>query len=327
MHLRELSQTKQALGGAIELAIVTNASPKESERIFSTLWRQVFMFEKQFSRFLPQSELSVFNRSAGMKTYITPEFWDVLTNARQVGISTGGLYNPFILPALQRAGYTQSAAKGYEADPQEDHSRKRVVSVENLEIGEDWALIPYGTALDLGGCGKGYLADRLGETLQGKGVIGYWLSLGGDVATFGHDAEGNTITLNIQSSNSLDNVVDWIVDCPSQHAAAATSGTFRRKTQTGDNWHHIIDPKTRKPAVTDVRLATVCASTALEADVLASCAVILGSQKAPAFLKKNGVVAMLLQCVDDDGVYFEKKFGSSITRSTVKRPREVIHNA
>ncbi len=327
MHLRELSQTKQALGGTIELAVVTHASPKESERLFNTLWRQVFMFEKQFSRFLPMSELSAFNRSAGLKTFITPEFRDLLIKARELGISTGGLYNPFILPALQRAGYTQSAALGYEADPQEDHSRKRVVGVESLNIGDEWALIPYGTAIDMGGCGKGYLADRLGETLHNNRVVGYWLSLGGDVATFGSDAEGNNITLNIQNADNLDDVAGWILHCPRQHAAAATSGTFRRKAQASGKWHHIIDPKTLRPAVTDVRLATVCASTALEADVLASCAVILGSKKAPAFLKKHGAKAVLLQCMDDNGVTFEKKFGPSIKRSYAKRAEEVLRNA
>lgn len=327
MHLRELSQTKQALGGNVELAVVTDGSPEKTEALFNTLWRQVFTFEKQFSRFLPMSELSVFNRSAGIKTFITTEFRDLLVKAHDLGVSTGGLYNPFILPALQRAGYTQSAAPGYEADPQEDHSKKRVVGVEDLEIGDEWASIPYGTAIDLGGCGKGYLADRLGETLRRNRVEGYWLSLGGDVATFGRDAAGNNITLNIQKADSLDELADWIIHCPIQHAAAATSGTFRRKGQTSGKWHHIIDPKTLRPAVTDVRLATVCAGTALEADVFASCAVILGSKKALAFLKKHGAKAALLQCVDDDGVSFEKKFGPSLKISHSERSIKELRNA
>jgi thiamine biosynthesis lipoprotein len=328
MHVRELAQTRQALGGDVTLAFVTDASPKEIERIFNKLWRQVFMFERRFSRFLPMSELSTFNRSAGLKTFITPEFKDLLTKAKGISIKTDGFYNPFILPALQRAGYVKSAVSGYENDAQEDFSKRQVVSVDNLTIDESWASIPYGTALDLGGCGKGYLADLLGEILTNEPVEGYWLSIGGDIATLGHDERDNNISLSIQDANDTDNVTNWTVFCPSGHSSTATSGTFNRKTQNADkNWHHSIDPRTLQPAVTDIRLATVCASTVIEADVLASCAVILGSKKAPSFLKKHGVRAALLQCADDEGRFFIKKFGKYIKKGYSQQPKGVFQNA
>lgn len=325
MRLRDISQTKSALGGDITLGIITALSDKATNDLFATLWSQVYQFEKQFSRFLPMSELSVLNRSAGLKTPISSAFRDLLTAAKTMGIQTAGLYNPFILPALQRAGYVASAATGYEGDAQEDYSNKQVVGIERLTIGDDWATIPYGTALDMGGCGKGYLADQLGRELQQSPVQGYWLSLGGDVATMGQDENGTNLTLTIQNANQLDGILDWIIISPTTPAAVATSGTFKRKGQDGERgWHHIIDPSTLRPALTDVRLATVCANSVLEADVLASCAVILGSQKAPTFLKQRGITAALLQCIDQQGKPFVRQFGSIITKQPLRKIARVI---
>lgn len=329
MRLNELVQTNQALGGEVTLSVVTSASSEALSLMFEKLWRQVYIFERQFSRFLPMSELSVFNRAAGLKTQISPEFKKLLTSAKTLGIKTGGLYNPFILPALQRAGYRQSATLGYENDVQEDHSFKQVVTVEHLVIGDTWASIPYGTAIDMGGCGKGYLADQLGQTLRDQaGVEGYWLSLGGDISTWGCDALGKNIMLGIQDAEDLDSNTDWIINCPRKHAGVATSGTFRRQNQNNDKaWHHIIDPISLSPAVTDIRLATVCADSAIEADVLASCAIILGSEKAPAFLKKYGAKAVLLQCTNNVGENFDIQFGSMIKKSSLPLTKGVLQNA
>lgn len=329
MRLSEASQTKQALGGDITLSIVTSLAPEVTNLMFDELWRQVYVFEKRFSRFLPMSELSVFNRAAGMKTLVSPEFKKLLASAKELGIKTSSLYNPFILPALQRAGYIQSATPGYENDAQEDHSHKQVVTVEHLAIGDAWASIPYGTALDMGGCGKGYLADQLGQSLRDQaGIEGYWLSLGGDVSTWGHDAFGKNILLGIQDAEDLDSNTDWVINCSGGHTGIATSGTFRRQNQNdGKSWHHIIDPISLSPAVTDIRLATVCAGSALEADVLASCAIILGSEKAPAFLKKHGATAALLQCTDNMGENLDIKFGSMIRKSSLPLTKGVLQNA
>jgi thiamine biosynthesis lipoprotein len=308
MRLNYYSQTKLALGSDVTLEFVANFLSPHAESVFVGLWRQVYSFERQFSRFLPASELSMFNRAAGLKTPINPEFKALLLSAQTIGQKTNGLYNPFILPALQRAGYKQSAVPGYEADAVDDYSRKAVVTIDKLVVGKDWASIPHGTAIDVGGCGKGYLADQLRQALDSPGIKGYRLSLGGDIATAGQDQAGKNWLINIQDASSLAGESDWVIDCPPTDFAVATSGTFRRKNQSGTSWHHIIDPIILKPAITDVRLATVCAKTALEADVLASCAVLLGSQKAPAFLKRHGVKAALLQCQDGSGI-FEKQFG------------------
>jgi thiamine biosynthesis lipoprotein len=320
MRLRELSQSKLALGSNATIALITDMESDEVEKIFEGLWRQIFTFERRFSRFIPKSELTIFNRLQGVRTNVSPEFKDLLKITKKMSLETEGLFNPFILPMLQKAGYMKSAVPGFENEAKIDYTDRRVVEIDKLEIGDDWATIPYGTAIDMGGIGKGYLADQLRKTLDGLAISGYWMTLGGDVATKGKDENGNNLSLNIQNAHNLSETTDWIIECPENYSAAATSGTFRRKNQFSDkDWHHIINPHTLEPAVTDIKLATVCADTATRADVLASCAVILGSKKAPAFLKKHGVESALLQCMDEKGEYFERKFGTKIIKINTEK--------
>ena len=293
--MNTVSQTNIALGSEATLKIVSDASAKQQQELFVELWTKIYAFEKQFSRFLPYSELSMFNRSAGIRQPISPAFKELLLTAQKLSAETKGLFNPFLLPAIQRAGYTRSFVEGAESDVHDDYSDKAVVAIEKLEIGTDWACIPYGTAIDLGGCGKGYLADQLAKALQGK-VIGYSVSLGGDIVTFGTDKHGQNWNVLIQSANAIEGEAVGDITMPKTQYAIATSGTTKRKgIHNGKSWHHIIDPNTLQPSQTDLIMTTVGHESGVYADVLASCAIIVGSKKAPSLLKRFAVRDFVLQ--------------------------------
>lgn len=310
---KSFSQTKLALGGDITLTIVCDVTNDTVNNLFNNLWQAIFQFERRFSRFVPMSELSIFNRSAGIKSQISNEFRDILQSSNTMSQKTNGLFNPFVLPALQRAGYTKSFVEDYQNDNHDDYSAKQVVPYDNLEIGDNWATIPYGTAIDLGGCGKGYLADLLADTKVPDWVQGFWFSIGGDIVGSGVDENNESWKVSISSATDPNLDSPWYITAPKKRFAVATSGTIiRGGTKDGKNWHHIINPHTGKPATSDTILATVYTEKAIEADVLASCAIILGSKKSISFLKDNRVLATLLQTKNDLGEDRQISFGRSI---------------
>ena len=307
-------QEQVALGSIIHLNLVSDASSTKINALYQQLWQTIFRFERSFSRFLVSSELSTFNRNAGIKQAVSVEFKNLLLAAKGLSLSTDGLYNPFILPVLQLSGYTHSMVKGCENDTQDDHSLKNVVDIKFLEIGDNWANIPYRTALDMGGCGKGYLADMLATSML-EDVQGYWLSLGGDIVYGGTNDQGLAWKIDIQKADKqhLISNIGWIETVSNQDRAVATSGIIaRRGLKQGTNWHHIIDPRTLKPAKTDILLATINAKSALRADVLATCAVILGTGAAPSFLKQQGISNFLLQAYSKKKGHFLIHNGSDI---------------
>lgn len=294
-------QSRVALGSRADLALVSEGDETVINELFRQLWLVLLTFERRCSRFLPGSELSQFNRSAGTKQVITPQFRDALLAAAEMASLTDGLYNPFILPALQRAGYVHSLVSAHRDDLVDDFSQRSVTTADHLEIGDSWARIPYGTAIDLGGCGKGFAGDMLADAAEAfPGVEGFWFSLGGDVVTGGLSEGGTPWIIDIEDLREDHQGRAGRIHAPDtgRYAVATSSITQRQGVHRGRKWHHIIDPRTNLPAVTETATATVGARRALVADVLASCALILAPPDALRLMPKKGALGVLLQGKD-----------------------------
>jgi thiamine biosynthesis lipoprotein len=291
-------QSNIALGSPTGLTIVSDVGQATIDEWFRLLWLKIFQFEQRFSRFLPDSELSQFNRSAGVTKAISSDFYDLLVASRNMSALTGGLYNPFILPALQSVGYVKSMVAAHAHDPVDDFSSRHVVPFDRLVIKSDSASIPYGTAIDFGGIGKGYLADKLASfTGELSGLSGFWFSLGGDIITGGKDGDGKPWLIHIEdTANKPVGYAGSIRASGSHTIAVATSSILRRTgAKEGKSWHHIIDPRTNLPAQSDVATASISCESALLADTLASCAIIVGNQGAIPLAESNHATGVLLQ--------------------------------
>ena len=121
-----------------------------------------------------------------------------------------------------------------------------------------------GTRLDLGGIGKGYAVDRACELLAMVGPC--LVNAGGDLAVRGGSwpVGAGGVTLLLESG------------------AIATSGRDRRHwRRNGEERHHLIDPRTGRPAETGLRSVTVVAPSAVEAEVLAKVAFLGGPVEGP----------------------------------------------
>ena len=129
-------QTFQALGSTIRLTIT---SPDDSTALLKHLHDVVLAFELRYSRFLPGSDLTRLNNRAGQRLGISKELLDILQRSKAIGEATGGLFNPFVLPALQRAGYVRSLVPKYADEPTPDFTLRDVPSIDQLQLGDSWA--------------------------------------------------------------------------------------------------------------------------------------------------------------------------------------------
>jgi len=60
-------QTCVALGSKTGISLVSALQKTKVDIVYQRLWRNIFLFERQFSRFLPGSEPSAFNRAAASR--------------------------------------------------------------------------------------------------------------------------------------------------------------------------------------------------------------------------------------------------------------------
>lgn len=293
----ERSQQKyHALGSDTVVTIVADSSQVDVANVFGILHDQIVNFELRFSRFLDESELTLFNQHAGQKVAISKEFRDLLIAARDMSKQTEGLYNPFVLPALQKAGYVGSWPSPQRGTKATNFTERHLETIEALVINSSWASIPADSALDFGGIGKGYLLDQLASSLISEKLEGYWLSLGGDIICSGYDLDNQAWAIGIQDAFDVSGVVDTISNKGGHTLAIATSGSIKRRgTHNGESWHHIIDPRTGLPSTTDVLTATVSANSAVAADVYAKSIVIAGANHAVSYKENNVISSYIIQ--------------------------------
>lgn len=271
--MKRYQQIDHKLGSEAVVTLVVDSTVKISS-LFTELWKYVDDFEQRFSRFRQDSELSHFNAQAGQKVKVSSEFINLLRECRYYSKLTGGIFNPFILPSLQQAGYVGSWPAPDRYDNKLDLRGRKITNADMIDIRKDVAMIPYDAALDFGGIGKGYLLDYLSNILDKKQIKNYWLSLGGDVICSGRDADGSAWEIGI--ANATDNNVTLALATNESiiKIAIATSGVTKRR---GKDWHHIIDPRTGEPADTNLLSVTAICPSAVAADIYAKSIVISSS--------------------------------------------------
>jgi thiamine biosynthesis lipoprotein len=297
-----------ALGSDILLTIVTDKGENYASNLFDTMKSQIAAFEQQFSRFLPNSELTYFNQRAGHKINLSPSFIALLKTVKRFTGQTDGIYNPFVLPLLQRAGYVGSWPSPHKVDPATNFSDRLFFSVDGLKIGKTWGQIPPKSALDFGGIGKGYLLDELANRLKKERPQGYWLSIGGDIVCEGTDLKSEPWRVAVASALNPKASVGIVANTDGERLGIATSGiTKRRGLKDGKPWNHLIDPRSGLPVKNALLTATVSASQAVIADVYAKCIMIAGDITARRYEQEGWIKSFIVQTHDQTDILETQK--------------------
>jgi len=253
------SLTFDALGGECELyGIDVDASSLRQGRDW------ILLMHDRFTRFEANSELSRLNASGGRWSSVSPDLEAVLRESLRAFDISDGLVNVAVLPALLAAGYTRDFAAGPTARTAAPAIRPLP---EVLELRPGEARLAAGAALDLGGLAKGWLADRLSGDL-GDNVL---VNLCGDLYARGGGTTGEGWPVGFGDKTLL-----------LKDLGAATSGTTKRAWADG---HHLIDPRTGHPALSDLTEVSVLAATAIDAEIYAKVALLLGATAAPKWLE------------------------------------------
>lgn len=246
-------------------------------------------WEARFSRFQPTSELNQLNGYAGQWVSISAEMSEVVGLALEAAKATNGLFNPLILPALIAAGYDRSFDLLTDAD------RDRAVDVAPIA---DWhdvqhdglgkrVYLPAGAAFDLGGIVKGWAAQKTADRLQASGAC--LIDAGGDIAAHGSPDISAGWQIGLPRTRDGEDILGTVVLTDN---AIATSGVDHRRWTQGDQvQHHLIDPRTGRPAVSDARSATVIAPNGVQAEIWAKVTLIAGSCD---LAQQAGIAALLV---------------------------------
>jgi FAD:protein FMN transferase len=270
-------------------------------------------WERCLSRFREDSELARLNRSAGRPVHVSQVLWEVIGVALDAARQSDGLVTPTLLQAIEAAGYDRSWDEqqrmqdegGLAANYGRAVGENRLSSCGFQPPPGDWRDIardaahatirlPEGVRLDLGGVGKGWAADRAARLLSAHGPA--LVDAGGDIAVSGPQASGAPWPIGVADPLSPEADLELLLLA---RGGVATSGRDYRRWQRDGIWHHhILDPRTGRPAETDVLSATVIGPSTGDAEVAAKVALILGSYEGLAWIEARQPFAALLVLED-----------------------------
>jgi thiamine biosynthesis lipoprotein len=295
-----------ALGMLVQLAVTEPAVLAEAQVMLAD---DLAALDLACSRFRPDSEVAAIAGAARstrgpVTVTVSPLLAQAVAVALRAARLTGGDVDPTVGGALADLGYDRDFARlDRRAGDAGISCAVTQVGVRVIpgwrSIGLDLAsrrlTVPAGTWLDLGATVKGWAADQSAARIARELGCGVLVSLGGDTAVSG-PAPRRGWRIRVQDRTTEPDIPP---DGPSQVIAirqggVATSSTaVRRWRHGGDVVHHILDPRTARPAGQAWRTVSVAAGTCADANTAATAAVIRGPQ-APGWLAGLGLPARLV---------------------------------
>ena len=230
---------------------------------------------KSLSTFDSTSVISKVN--ANKPVVLDTLFINMFNKAQEISAITGGAFDITVAPLVNAwgFGFDPSSDKKWLSASQVD-SIMQFVGFKKVWI-EDSVVVKADprVQLDASAIAKGYGCDLVAEYLRAKGCQNFMVDIGGELVVAGVNPNGRKWRVGVSKpENTTDaSVVEVleVTDC-----AVATSGNYRQFYQTEDGMvGHTIDPRTGRPAVNNIVSATIIAPTCMEADALATAAMVI----------------------------------------------------
>lgn len=274
--------TKLAMGTVMS----HKAFGPDAEECLTAVCEEVNRLERLLSRFLPDSDISRINRSAGIGCErVSPDTLQVLSHAVEFSSRCPGCFAVTIAPlvALWNGNRDQSAA------PDESSIRQVLPLVNDQDLLLDpqqgmAGLKKVGQSVDLGGIGKGFAADRILEIYRQYGISSAYSNLGGNVVALGTKPDRSPWHIGIQHPRRESDVLGAVAVV---NQTVVTSGDYQRyfTDSQGKRHHHILNPMTGYPAESGLISVSVVSESSLAADALSTTLFVAGMEKGLAFLK------------------------------------------
>jgi thiamine biosynthesis lipoprotein len=257
-----------------------------TEDSLAAVCREVARIEGLLSRFLPDSEISRVNRSAGIKSEkVSCDTYEVLSKAVELSRNFPGCFDVTIEPLVALWNNNQNAST-----PPDESSIQQVLPLVNYRdlILDPWEMTAglgnAGQSIDLGGIGKGFTGDKILEVFKKFGISSAYSNLGGNVVTLGSKPDGSPWHIGIQHPRQENKLIGSVSVV---NQTVVTSGDYQRTftDSQGKRHHHILNPTTGYPAESGLISVSIVTEKSLAADTLSTILFVAGMEKGLELLK------------------------------------------
>jgi thiamine biosynthesis lipoprotein len=252
-----------------------------ANRLASITFQEAKRIEQKFSRYRDDNIVYQINHAQGKTIEVDDETALLLNFADQCYQLSDGLFD--ITSGVLRKVWTFD---GSDRTPTNKQIKAvlPLVGWQKVSWQPPFLTLPPEMEIDFGGIGKEYAVDQTCQRIQQEVKMGFLVNFGGDLCASGIRKGNKPWLIGLENPIHTDKAQGAI---EIKHGALATSGdTKRYLLKNGKRYAHILNPKTGWPVEHAPRSITVAASTTVEAGMLASFALLQGSN-AKSFLVKQ----------------------------------------
>lgn len=257
-------------------------------------------YEKRFSKTIETSEIYKLNHRAPDETTftLTKDTAALIREGLYYSQLSDGAFDLTIEPLSSLWNFTDG--KNIIPSESEIEAQQKKVDWKNIELdGDELTFLSPDTSLDLGAIAKGFIADRLKEYLESRGVKSAIINLGGNVLCLGRLPGNKPFRIGLQKPYESHNTI--IANLEIDDLSVVSSGVYERHfVADAKNYHHILNPKTGYPYDNGLVAVTIVSSRSVDGDALSTTCFSLGLEK--------GIE--LLNSLDDTYGYFITEDGS-----------------
>jgi thiamine biosynthesis lipoprotein len=265
----------QTMGTTYSLTYLTESGKNLQSSIDSLL----VVFNNSLSTYIPDSELSQFNRSDSL-IFKSPYFPQVLNASKRVFEQTNGAFDPTVGPLVNVWGFGPG---GPELKDSTDISLLLdAVGFDKIQFDEKLVRkTKPGMYLDFSAIAKGQGVDVIADFLNKKGIENYLVEIGGELVAKGVNEKGELWKVGINRPDESANASDLYSIIALENRGMATSGNYRNYyVRDSVKISHTINPATGYPVNHSLLSATVLAKDCMTADAYATAFMVMGLDRA-----------------------------------------------
>lgn len=247
--------------------------------------------EAQLSTWRVGTELQALNRAPeAERRTLTPSLCAVLTRVAHVRQDTRGAFDPAIGALVEAWGI---GGRALVPSPAALHEARARSGFERLGFDPSTCTVTRqaDVRIDSGAFGKGEALDRIRDVPRQRGLIGWLVDLGGQVAVAGRSPSGRGWPVAIAHPVQRDHPA---LEITLMSGSLSTSGGSERDQRSGGTRiGHILDPRTGRPAAF-AGSVSVWHDDAFAADALSTALFVMGPDEGLQWANDRGIAACYL---------------------------------
>ena len=284
------------MGTTFQVKIVQSEITMDLDVLEREINARLTEVNRQMSTYRDNSEISQFNRARSTDWFgVSSDFAYVLHIAREISTWSDGAFDVTIGPLVNLWGFGPSAIPDRVPSPDSIEAAKTLVGYKKIRVDLSAPAIKKEIPevyCDLSAIAKGFGVDRVASYLDSLGINRYFIEIGGELRTKGHNHLRQLWRIGIASPAGQGELQKAIA---LNNMSMATSGDYHNYFERdGVRYSHTIDPRTGQPITHALASVTVLHKSCAYADGLATAINVMGPETGFAYAEKRNLAVFII---------------------------------